>query len=117
MNIDGILCDAGVSDKRRKTLAPIITECEWIREQLVAVREELRGEPFIVEYTNGNGLTSDRENILIGTYEKLWKSYVLGMGKILDALPKEKAAAVEDPEELKPSTVLEFVRDKHRKKA
>lgn len=110
------LIDAGVSEARRKTLAPVVVNCEWMRDRLDEMRDELEGQPQIVEYTNGNGITSDRENMMFAAYEKMWKSYMLGMSKILDALPKETPIAAED-EELKPSTVLEFVRNKHRKEA
>lgn len=110
------LIDAGVSDARRKTLAPVVDNCEWMRERLEAAREELEGCELVEEYTNGNGMTGDRENLAMRAYESLFKTYMLGMTKILDALPKETPLAAED-EELKPSTVLEFVRNKHRKEA
>lgn len=110
------LIDAGVSEARRKTLAPVVDNCEWMRERLEAAREELTGCELVEEYTNGNGMTGDRENLAMRAYESLFKTYMLGMAKILDALPKETPLAAED-EELKPSTVLEFVRNKHRKEA
>lgn len=110
------LIDAGVSEARQKALAPVVQNCEWMRERLDIMRAELEDEPLIVEYTNGNGITSDRENMMFSAYEKMWKAYMLGMAKVLDALPKETPIVQEDAE-LKPSTVLEFVRNKHRKDA
>lgn len=110
------LIDAGVSEARVGILSPVVKNCEWMRKRLDDMRAELEDEQIIVEYTNGNGITADRENMLFTAYEKMWKSYMLGMSKILDALPKETPIAAED-EALKPSTVLEFVRNKHRKDA
>lgn len=110
------LIDAGVSEARRKTLVPVIENVTWMREHLDAARLELTGCELVEEYTNGNGMTGDRENLALRAYESLFKTYMLGMSKILDALPKETPIAAAD-EELKPSTVLEFVRNKHRKEA
>lgn len=110
------LIDAGVSEARCKTIAPVVQNCEWMRERLDIMRAELEDEPLIVEYTNGNGITSDRENMLFAAYEKMWKAYMLGMAKVLDALPKETQIAAED-DELKPTNVLEFMRSKRRKEA
>lgn len=110
------LIDAGVSEARRKTITPIVQNCEWMRERLDITRAELEDDSLIVEYTNGNGITSEHENMLFAAYEKMWKSYMLGMSKILDALPKETPIAAQD-DELKPTNVLEIMRSKRRKEA
>lgn len=110
------LIDAGVSEARQRVLSPVVVNCEWMRDRLDEMRAQLEDEPQIVEYTNGNGITAERENMMFAAYEKMWKSYMLGMAKILDALPKETPLAAED-EERKPSTVLEFVRNRHKKEA
>lgn len=112
--INGLLRDAGVSDKRINLLAPVITNTAWMKAKLDDAREAIKNSNIVIAYDNGGGQRGIRENPLFKGYESLWRSYMAGMSKIIDALPAEasveEASAVEPPR-----TVLEIVREKHRR--
>lgn len=112
--INGLLRDAGVSDKRINLLAPVITNTAWMKAKLDDAREAIKNSNIVIAYDNGGGQRGIRENPLFKGYESLWRSYMAGMSKIIDALPveasAEEASAVESPR-----TVLEIVREKHRR--
>lgn len=112
--INGLLRDAGISDKRINLLAPVITNTAWMKAKLDDAREAIKNSNIVIAYDNGGGQRGIRENPLFKGYESLWRSYMAGMSKIIDALPveasAEEASAVEPPR-----TVLEIVREKHRR--
>ena len=112
--INWLLRDAGVSDKRINLLAPVITNTAWMKAKLDDAREAIKNSNIVIAYDNGGGQRGIRENPLFKGYESLWRSYMAGMSKIIDALPveasAEEASAVEPPR-----TVLEIVREKHRR--
>ena len=104
----------GVSDHKIKVLTPIIHNVAWMREQLDTERNNIVGG-LVIDYDNGGGQSGIRENPHFKAYESLWKSYMIGMGKILDAMPKE--AVVADDEPVAPKSVLALVRERHGKGA
>lgn len=112
--IKNILVDAGISEKRIKMLEPVIENTAWMKVKLDDTRDTIKGSQTVIPYDNGGGQKGIRENPLFKGYESLWKSYMGGMDRILNALPKETVEAIVQEVE-KPKTMLELVRD--RKKA
>ena len=113
--IADLLDEVGISDKRRKLLEPIILNTAWMKAKLDDAREAIKNSNIVISYDNGGGQKGIRENPLFKGYESLWRSYMAGMSKILDSLPQE---IVEQSVEVeKPATMLELVRNKHRKDA
>ena len=113
--ITDLLSEVGISDKRMKLLEPIILNTAWMKAKLDDAREAIKNSNIVISYDNGGGQNGIRENPLFKGYESLWRSYMAGMGKILDILPQDQIEQAIEVE--KPATMLELVRDKHRKKA
>lgn len=113
--ITDILHDAGISDRRMNALAPVILNTAWMKAKLDDARENIKNTSVAIPYDNGGGQKGIRENPLFKGYEALWKSYIQGMDRILSALPVEVIQAEVEMVE-KPKTMLELVRDKHKKK-
>lgn len=113
--LTAILFDCGVSENKISVLDPIIENTVWMRIKLDATREKIKTSPAVVKYDNGGGQTGIRENPYYKAYESLFKSYMSGMDKILSFLPKDTAQEIKEVE--KPKSVLELVRDKHKKEA
>lgn len=111
-----VLIDAGISEKRIKALEPIIENTAWMKLKLDETRELIKTSNVVIPYDNGGGQKGLRENPLYKGYESLWKSYMSGMSRILDCLPREYVEKEADKIET-PKTVLELVRSKHRKEA
>lgn len=111
-----LLTDAGISDKRKRLLEPVILNTAWMKAKLNDSREAIKNSGVVIAYDNGGGQKGIRENPLFKGYEALWKSYMLGMNKILDSLPPE-AVQTEITEESKPQNVLSIIRAKHREEA
>jgi len=114
--INDLLSDAGISDRRMKILKPIILNTAWMKAKLDDAMEAIKNSNIVIAYDNGGGQKGIRENPLFKGYEALWKSYMLGMNKILDSLPPE-AVQTEITEESKPQNVLSIIRAKHREEA
>lgn len=113
--ITDLLSEVGISDKRMKLLEPIILNTAWMKAKLDDAREAIKNSNIVISYDNGGGQKGIRENPLFKGYESLWRSYMAGMAKILDSLPQEQIEQVVEIE--KPATMLELVRNKHRKNA
>lgn len=113
--IADLLNEVGISDKRQKLLEPIILNTAWMKAKLDDAREAIKNSNIVIAYDNGGGQKGIRENPLFKGYESLWRSYMAGMGKILDSLPQEQIEQAVEIE--KPATMLELVRNKHRKDA
>lgn len=111
-----ILEDAEITERRREILKPIILNVAWMKAKLDDAREAIKQSNVVIPYDNGGNQKGIRINPLFTGYESLWKSYLTGMSKILDYLPKEEikeqTSVVESPK-----TILELVRDKHKKNA
>lgn len=113
--INELLNEVGVSAKRMKLLEPIVINTAWMKAKLDDAREAIKNSNIVISYDNGGGQKGIRENPLFKGYESLWRSYMAGMGKILDSLPQE---IIEQSVEVeKPTTMLELVRNKRRKEA
>lgn len=97
-------------------MMPIIENTAWMKVKLDDARALIEDAEIVIEYDNGGGQKGIRENPLFKAYEALWKAYVSGMAQIINILPEEKAQEVEKTVE-KPKTVLELVRDKHKREA
>lgn len=115
-NITDILTEAGISKHRIKALKSLIENTAWIKVKLDDARGAIKNSSVAIPYDNGGGQKGIRENPLFKGYEALWKSYMLGMTKILDTLPPEQVEVKTDNIE-KPKTMLELVRNKHIKDA
>ena len=111
-----LLSDVGISDKRMRLLEPIILNTAWMKAKLDDAREAIKNSNIVISYDNGGGQKGIRENPLFKGYESLFRSYMTGMGKILDSLPQE---VVEQATEnaVKPTSMLEIVRERHKKEA
>lgn len=113
--IQTLLDEVGISDKRQKLLEPIILNTAWMKAKLDDAREAIKTSNIVISYDNGGGQKGIRENPLFKGYESLWRSYMAGMSKILESLPQEvieQSVAIEQPK-----TMLELVRNKHKKDA
>ena len=115
MRLTQLLNDYGVSEKKQRALESVIENTAWMRVKLDDAREAVKTSSVVIPYDNGGGQKGLRENPIFKGYESLWKSYMSGMCKILDCLPSEQAQAADTAES--PKTVLELVRNKHRKEA
>ena len=105
-----------VSTKRIKALESVIENTAWMKIKLDDAREAVKTSNVVIPYDNGGGQTGLRENPLFKGYESLWKSYMTGMSRILECLPSEQVNIEVEKIET-PKTVLELVRNKHRKEA
>lgn len=116
--IKRLLKESGTSDARMKMLEPVIENVAWMKIKLDQAREKIKASGIVMPYDNGGGQTGIRENPAFKGYEALWKSYMTGMSKLLEAMPPEVIEAEEETEkEQAPVTVLELIRTKHKKEA
>ena len=114
LRVRRLLKSAGVSDERIKMLEPVIENVAWMRGKLEDPREVIKGSQVAIAYDNGGGQTGIRENPAYKGYEALWRAYMLGIAKILEALPPE--IAKEEKKEIesdKPKNVLALVQARH----
>ena len=112
----GLLVSFGLADDMMALLAPVLDNLAWMRVRLEDTRKVIKTSEVVIPYDNGGGQSGLRENPAFKGYEALWKSYMTGLGRILDMLPKPAAKEIVAPEE-KPKTVLEVVLNKHKKEA
>lgn len=110
-----LLRENGVSERRIKVLEPVIQNTAFMKAKLDETRELINDTSVVIPYDNGGGQKGLRENPIFKGYESLWKSYMQGMQKIIDAMPQE-ASAVKQAEEEKPRTMLEIVRARKKHK-
>lgn len=109
-----LLIQSGVPKEKIKALKTVIKNVEWMEEKLTDSMELIADSSVAIPYDNGGGQSGIRENPLFKGYESLFKSYMSGLCKILECLP---SGVVEQVEQEKPKSVLELVRDKHKKEA
>lgn len=114
--LKGLLLNCGVEQSRIDLLKPIIDNTAWMKAKLDDTQSVIKDSSVCIPYDNGGGQKGIRENPLFKGYESLFRSYMAGMKTILDVLPAQ-AEAVRGEEIEKPKTMLELVRDKHRKNA
>ena len=109
-----LLFDCGVSEDIIELLSTTIDNTAYIKIQLDETKAAIKTSKVVIPYDNGGGQKGLRENPLFKGFESLFKSYMSGIKQIMETLPKQ-AENVKKQELEKPQTMLEFVRDKHRK--
>ena len=107
-----VLKKARVPEEKYKALLPIAENVGFLKEKLDEIRANLEGQGAVIEYDNGGGQQGLRENPEMKVYASLWKSYLLGMNRILEAL--DDAGAGNALGGRAPKTVLELVRSESR---
>ena len=112
--LTSLLFDCGVNEKKIEMLETVIQNTAWMKAKLDDTMAQIRETSVAIPYDNGGGQTGIRENPLFKGYASLWKSYISGMNILMANLPQE---VVEKEVENAPKTVLQLVRDKHRKQA
>lgn len=111
-----LLFNCGVAQNRIDLLSTLIDNTAWMKAKLDDAQRAIKESSVCIPYDNGGGQKGIRENPLFKGYEGLFKSYMAGMKTILSVLPPQ-AEQVRDEEIEKPKTMLELVRNKHRKEA
>lgn len=111
-----LLFNCGVEEKRIDLLRTLIDNTAWMKAKLDDTQRAIKDSSVCIPYDNGGGQKGIRENPLFKGYESLFKSYMAGIKTILGVLPVQ-AEAIKEAEIEKPKTMLELVRDKHRKEA
>ena len=112
--LKSLLFSCGIPEKRIDMLSSVIENTAWMKAKLDDTREQIRNTSVAIPYDNGGGQTGIRENPLFKGYSALWKSYMSGMNAIMALLPHD-VAVIEASQIEKPKTMLDVVRDKHRK--
>lgn len=115
--IEDILSEIGISDKRMRMLEPVIVNTSWMKAKLDDAREAIKNSNIVISYDNGGGQKGIRENPLFKGYESLFKSYMSGMDRILSCLPAEQIELETQVVIEKPKTMLELMREKHKREA
>lgn len=111
-----LLADFYIQENKVKILEPIVENVAWMKVKLDDARAVIAGSNIVIPYDNGGGQNGIRENPAFKGYETLWKSYMAGLEKILEELPEEERASVAEVADA-PKTVLELVRERHKKEA
>ena len=114
--LTSLLREYGVSERRISVLTPVIENVSWMKVKLDEARKVVKDSTIVVSYDNGGGQKGLRENPIFKGYESLWKSYMSGMNQIINVLPQEQAEN-EAEKVVKTKTMLELVRDKHKREA
>ena len=109
--LTALLLNCGISQSRLDALTPVIDNVAWMRVKLDDTREDIKNAKVVIATEN-----KLKKNPLFEGYEALFKAYMNGLNALLDVLPEETAAA-QAAEVDKPKTVLELVREKHKKEA
>ena len=114
--LNKMLRDGGVEDRMVRALRPVVENTAWMKVKLDAAREKIHNTDIVIPYDNGGGQKGIRESPAFHGYESLWKSYMLGMGRLLDTMPeRERADAEKDrANEAAPATVLDLVMARRR---
>lgn len=96
------------SPERAQALKPLCENVGWMKARLDMAREEIGEAELTIEYQHGKDQSGVMENPAIRAYEGLFRSYIAGLAKILDALPQ--AAAEKATAEAPKKTQLELIR-------
>lgn len=110
------LIPKGTDKARVAVLMPMIENTAWMKAKLDDMREKIKCSDATISYDNGGGQEGIKENPEFKAYESLWKSYLSGMDRLLKVISEEKGKGIVK-EAAESQTVLELVRNKHRKKA
>lgn len=114
-----LLKDAEFCQKNMGFYDPIIKNVAWMKVRLDMAREKLSSEEMSIEYNNGGGQQGTKENPAFAAYNSMWKSYMMGMNKLIDAASPsgKKQLSVEAVKTETKKNTLELVRAKHKKDA
>lgn len=105
--IKRLLKQAKTPPEKMKILEPVIDNTAWMKAKLEDTIEQIQDGQIAIEYDNGGGQTGIRESPLFKGYESLFKTYMSGMQRIMEAMPaKERQEA---PEEIRPATALDAI--------
>lgn len=105
---------AKISAYKLKVYEPVIENVATMKVKLDELKGQIVYEDILIEYDNGGGQKGIRENPIFKRYESLFKTFMLGMGKILDAIPDEDESQLKAVKDAEPETVLEILREKKR---
>ena len=105
---------ANISGYKMKVFLPVVENVATMKVKLDELKDQIVKEDLLIEYDNGGGQKGIRENPIFKRYESLFKTFMLGMNKILDAIPDEDKSQEKAIKEAEPQTVLEMLRDKKR---
>ena len=111
--IESLLEMAGVSPEERALLEPVIENVTWMKKKLDEARRMIENASITVPYQNGGGQAGVRENPAFKAYEGLWKSYMLGVAKVMEFLPEAKAEVTRQTDQ--PQTVLEKIMERRER--
>ena len=88
-HLEALLEGAGVPQKKREALAPLMQNMAWQKAKLDEAREEMQDESIVDSYNNGGGQSGTRENPYFKSYLNLWRGYLAGLEKFTSYLPEE----------------------------
>lgn len=106
--IKRLLKQAKTPPEKMKILEPVIENVSWMKAKLEDTTEQIKEGQIAIEYNNGGGQKGIRESPLFKGYEALFKTYMSGMSKIMEAMPA-KDSAQEPPADVKPTTVFDEI--------
>lgn len=107
--------DTKIPEHKKKVFEPIIENVALMKVKLDELREQIAHEDFMVEYDNGGGQKGIRENPVFKRYESFFKTFMIGMSRIIDELPDEISdAEAVNVEGFAPKSVFDQIREKHR---
>lgn len=101
------------SSERAQALKPLCENVGWLKARLDVAREEIGDAPLTVEYQHGEKQSGITENPAFRAYEGMFRSYVAGLAKIIDALPP--AAADVAINKVSPQTKLALIKARREK--
>lgn len=111
-----ILNKNNVSPENIELMDSLIDNAAWMKIKLDGARDAIKSTNVVIPYDNGGGQKGIKENPLFKGYEALLKSYMSSLRMIMDVLPANNCE-VKEQELEKPKTMLELVRNKHKKEA
>lgn len=107
--------DAKIPEHKKKIYEPIIENVALMKVKLDELRKQIAYEEFMVEYDNGGGQKGIRENPIFKRYESFFKTFMIGMSRIIDELPDEISdAEAANVEAFQPKSVFDQIREKHK---
>lgn len=110
-----LLKKADVDQEKIQMLIPIADNTAWMKVKLDDSIDKIKNSSVVMPFEQGKQKMIVESPFFKG-YENLWKSYLAGMNQILAALPQD-VAKKEKFEIEKPKTMLELVRERHKKDA
>lgn len=116
--INKLLKDTQIPAHKKKILEPVIENVALMKVKLDELKEQIVNEEFMVEYDNGGGQKGIRENPIFKRYESFFKTFMIGMDRIISELPDEiPGSGMATIDGLKPKTVLEQVLENNKNTA